>query len=132
MLAGRALQNATMGVHHGLSQLVGGRTGIAHGLANAVILPHAMAFNRDAVPDALAAIGRAIGAPDDPIGAVSALIVRLGLPTRLSDCGVTDDDLDAVARLAAGNRNVAANPRPVDRGRRAGDPRSGVLTRRTV
>ena len=44
---------------------------------------------------------------------MSALIVRLGLPTRLSDCGVTDDDLDAVARLAAGNRNVAANPRPV-------------------
>ena len=101
-----ALPNATMGVHHGLSQLVGGRTGIPHGLANAVILPHAMTFNRDAVPDALAAIGRAIGAPDDPIGAVSALIVRLGLPTRLSECGVTDDDLDAVARLAAGNRNV--------------------------
>ena len=43
--AGRWLHNATMGVHHGLSQLVGGRTGIAHGLANAVILPHAMAFN---------------------------------------------------------------------------------------
>ena len=56
-----------MGVHHGLSQLVGGRTGIAHGLANAVILPHAMTYNREAVPDA-AAIGRAIGAPDDPIG----------------------------------------------------------------
>ena len=54
-----------------------------------------------------------IGAPDDPVGAVSALVVRLGLPTRLSDCGVTDDDLDAVARLAAGNHNVAANPRPV-------------------
>jgi maleylacetate reductase len=113
MLAGRALPNATMGVHHGLSQLVGGRTGIAHGLANAVILPHAMTYNREAVPNALAAIGRAIGSPDDPIGAVSELIVRLDLPTRLSDCGVTDDDLDAVARLAAGNHNVAANPRPV-------------------
>ena len=38
-LAGRSLQNGTMGVHHGLAQLVGGRTGIPHGLANAVILP---------------------------------------------------------------------------------------------
>jgi maleylacetate reductase len=113
LLAGRALPNATMGVHHGLSQLVGGRTGIAHGLANAIILPHAMAYNADAVPEALAAIGLAIGAPDDPIGAVSALVHRLGLPARLSECGVTDEDLDAVARLASGNRNVAANPKPV-------------------
>jgi maleylacetate reductase len=113
-LAGRSLQNASMGVHHGLAQLVGGRTGIAHGLANAIILPHAMAFNRDAMPDALAAIGRAIGAPDDPVAAVAALVARLGLPTRLSDCGVTDDDLDAVARLASGHRGIAANPRPVD------------------
>ncbi len=32
-LAGRSLENATMGVHHGLAQLVGGRTGIPHGLA---------------------------------------------------------------------------------------------------
>ncbi len=112
-LAGRALQNASMGVHHGLAQLVGGRTGIAHGLANAVILPHAMRFNAEAVPEAMARIGRAVGDEADPAGAVEALSARLGLPPRLSQCGVSDDDLDAVARLAAGNRNVAANPRPV-------------------
>jgi maleylacetate reductase len=111
-LAGRALLNATMGVHHGLAQLVGGRTGIAHGLANAVILPHAMRFNADVVPDAIEALGRAIGA-DDPIDAIAALLERLGLPNRLSDVGVDDEDLDAVARQAASNRNVAANPRPV-------------------
>src|SRR5437763_2388392 len=50
VLGGRALQNASMGVHHGLSQLPGGRTRIPHGLANAVILAHAMRFNADAVP----------------------------------------------------------------------------------
>ena len=36
VLGGRALQNAAMGVHHGLAQLVGGRTGISHGLARTV------------------------------------------------------------------------------------------------
>ncbi|MGH9187026.1 MAG: iron-containing alcohol dehydrogenase family protein, partial [Acidimicrobiales bacterium] len=51
VLAGRCLQNGTMGVHHGLAQLVGGRTGIPHGLANAVILAHALRFNAEAVPD---------------------------------------------------------------------------------
>ena len=45
ILAGRCLQNASMGVHHGLAQLVGGRTGIPHGLANAIVLPAAMAYN---------------------------------------------------------------------------------------
>src|SRR5437660_6278943 len=86
VLGGRCLQNASMGVHHGLSQLVGGRTGIPHGLANAVILPHAIRFNLDAVPEELARIGAALGDPDDPAGAATALVTRLGLPTRLSDC----------------------------------------------
>ncbi len=60
-----------------------------------------------------AALGEAIGAPDDPAGAVAALVARLGLPTQLGDCGVTLDDLDAVARLSQSNGNVKNNPRPV-------------------
>jgi alcohol dehydrogenase class IV len=112
-LGGRALQNATMGVHHGLSQLLGGRTGIPHGLANALVLPHAMRFNSPAVPDELARIGAALGDAGDPAGAAARLVQRLGLPTRLRDCGVEEEDLDAVARLAGGNVNVRANPRPV-------------------
>lgn len=113
VLGGRALLNASMGVHHGLAQLVGGRTGMPHGLANAVILSHAIRFNRDAVPDELHKIGAALGRPDDPAGAVDELVRRLGLPTRLSACGATEEDIDAVARMAEGNFNVMANPRPV-------------------
>jgi maleylacetate reductase len=113
VLGGRCLQNGTMGIHHGLAQLVGGRTGIPHGLANAVILPHAMRYNAEAVPEAMARLGQALGRPDDPAGAVADLVVALGLPTRLADCGVGDDDLDAVARLSQSNGSVQANPRPV-------------------
>src|SRR4051794_2571403 len=112
-LGGRCLQNAGMGVHHGLAQLVGGRTGIAHGVANAVILPHAMRFNGDAVPAELARIGQALGAREDPAGAVEQLLVRLELPTRLSDCGFGDDDLEAVARLSQSSPAVQMNPKPV-------------------
>jgi maleylacetate reductase len=102
-----------MGVHHGLAQLLGGRTGIPHGLANAIVLPHAMRFNQPAVPDELRRVGAALGDADDPPGAAARLVARVGLPTRLRDCGVEEDDLDAVARLAGGNRAVQANPRPV-------------------
>ena len=113
VLGGRAIQNASMGVHHGLSQLVGGRTGIPHGLANALILPHAMRFNSDAVPAELERIGRALGDPLDPAGAVERLVARLGLPSQLSDCGVTDTDIDAVVRLAQSSPGVQMNPKPV-------------------
>ena len=110
----RALQNATMGVHHGLSQLVGGRTGIPHGLANAVILPHAMRYNRERRARRARRDRRVRSArPTTRSARCRRWSSALGLPTSLSDCGVTDDDLDAVARLAAGNHNVAANPRPV-------------------
>ena len=37
----------------------------------------------------------------------------LGLPGRLSECGATEEDLDAVARMSQGNVNVGFNPRPV-------------------
>jgi alcohol dehydrogenase class IV len=113
VLGGRCLHNAGMGLHHGLAQLIGGRTGIPHGLANAVVLAHAVRFNASAVPKAVRRIGEALGDPDDPAGAVDRLRERLGLPGRLSECGVTDADLDAVARMAEGNGNVRNNPRPV-------------------
>jgi alcohol dehydrogenase class IV len=100
-------------VHHGLAQLVGGRTGIPHGLANAVILPHAIRFNLDAVPDELARVGAALGDRDDPAGAATALVTRLGLPTRLSDCGVDEEDLEAIVRLSESSPNVQLNPKPV-------------------
>jgi alcohol dehydrogenase len=102
-----------MGVHHGLAQLVGARTGIPHGLANALILAHAMRFNEDAVPSELARVGAALGDRDDAPGAVERLVVRLHLPARLSECGVTEDDIDAVALMAEGNVSVQNNPRPV-------------------
>src|SRR5438309_4098261 len=116
LLGGRALQNATMGVHHGLAQLLGGRTGLPHGLANALVLASAMRFNADAVPAELRRIGEALGDADDPAGAVERLVAQLGLPGGLSDCGVEDDDIDAVVRSSQSNPNVQANPKPVSEG----------------
>ncbi|HKA05126.1 MAG TPA: iron-containing alcohol dehydrogenase [Acidimicrobiales bacterium] len=112
-LAGRALQNASMGVHHGLSQLLGGRTGMPHGLANALILPHAMRYNADVAPDGLARIGAVLGDGGDPPAAVARLAASVGLPARISQLGVDEAELDAVARLSQSNVAVRANPRPV-------------------
>jgi alcohol dehydrogenase class IV len=117
MLAGRCLQNASMGVHHGLAQLIGGRTGIAHGLANALILAHAVRFNADAVPDVIWRLAAAFSRTDgDAAHAIDELRAKLGLPGRLSECGVTPSDVDAVVQLATSNANIARNPKAVSEG----------------
>ncbi len=112
VLGGRCLQNGSMGIQHGLAQLVGGRTGLPHGLANAMLLAPAVRFNAETVPEAVDRIADALGVTD-AAEAIAGLVERLGLPSGLSECGVTDSDLDAIARLSQSNGNVAANPRPV-------------------
>lgn len=112
-LAGRCLLNAGMGVHHGLAQLVGGRTGLPHGLANAVLLAHCVRFNAGTVPQAVEAIGAALGRPGDAAGAIDQLRARLGLPASLSEAGVEESELAVVARLSQSNPSVGRNPRPV-------------------
>ncbi|MGH9124575.1 MAG: iron-containing alcohol dehydrogenase family protein [Acidimicrobiales bacterium] len=113
ILGGRCLQNASMGAHHGLAQLIGGRSGIPHGLANAILLAHVMRWNAEAIPDEAQLIASALAAAMPAADAIDRLRQRLGIPARLSEVGVTEADIDAVVRMSAGNANVARNPRPV-------------------
>jgi len=111
LLAGRALQNASRGLHHGLTQLLAARTGQPHGVIAAAILSSVLAFNSHEVPDQVLRIGAAIGDPDDPAEAIDRLREQLGLTGQLSALGVGTDVIDAVTRMADGNADIAANPR---------------------
>src|SRR5947208_5153457 len=121
-LAGFSIANATMALHHGLCHVLGGRTGIAHGVVNAILLPHVMTFNAEAVPDAMSAIADAMGAGarTRDIGAapraVAALVATFQIPKRLRDAGVSEDMLGSLAAEAAANPAVQANPKPVTEG----------------
>ncbi|HEY8510049.1 MAG TPA: iron-containing alcohol dehydrogenase [Steroidobacteraceae bacterium] len=116
MFGGRCLQNSSMGVHHGLAQLVGGHTGMPHGLANALILAHAVRFNADAEPHTIWRLAIELGRTDgDAAAAIDDLRARIGLPARLSECGFSREDLDAVVELSEGNANIARNPKPVSK-----------------
>lgn len=110
-LGGRCLQNAGMGIHHGLAQMIGGRSGIPHGRANAVLLSKVVAFNELAAPDAIRKIGEAMGDAGDAAGAIDRLRERLGLPAGLAKAGVSDEDIEAVAQAAPQNGNVRNNVR---------------------
>ena len=118
-LAGFSIGNATMALHHGLCHVLGGRTGVAHGVLNAIMLPHVMQFNADAVPDAMGAIADAMdaGARTRDFAAaprgVAALVASLPVPQRLRDAGVPEAILDEVAAESAANATVQNNPKPV-------------------
>jgi alcohol dehydrogenase class IV len=123
-LAGFSIGNARMGLHHGICHVLGGRTGVAHGVLNAIMLPHAMRFNADAVPDAMSEIADAMEGPHPALPrergrespapkAVATLAATLPVPHRLRDAGVPEAVLDSVAAEAATNSTVQSNPKAV-------------------
>jgi alcohol dehydrogenase class IV len=109
-----ALQKGLGGVH-ALSHALGGLPGhdLHHGMLNAVLLPHVLAFNAPAVGHRYRALGEAMRLPPscDFLIAVANLVARLGLPTRLRDLGLDADALEVAAEFAAKDHTNGTNPR---------------------
>jgi maleylacetate reductase len=112
-LAGIALAGSGMALHHRICHVLGGRYGIAHGDANAVILPHAARFNAAAAPEALAIVARALDDGNDAALALARLARVSGAPVSLRELGLDHAELPAVADLALSA--PLANPAAVDR-----------------
>jgi alcohol dehydrogenase class IV len=110
MYAAFALDEAGLALAHAMAQALGGRYGLSHGAMNALCLPAALRFNAEAVPEAIARFGRALGT-EDPAGRVEEL-ARLGGFERLRDFGIPAEELDEVAAAAAARPGNQANPRP--------------------
>lgn len=111
-LSGLVLVNARTCLHHAVCHAIGSVTGAQHGEANAVLLPHALRFNREAVQPALAQASAAIGGRD-VIAWVEELALGLGVPRRLRDIGVGAGDLERIAHKTMGERGLHFNPRTV-------------------
>jgi maleylacetate reductase len=109
-LAGVVQGAAGMGVHHRICHVLGGTFGLGHGSVNAVILPHAVRFNNEAAPLAIARVAGALGAEDAAV-ALFDLAERIGAPTSLKVLGMPEEKLAEAAQLAA--EPPPTNPRPV-------------------
>ena len=110
-MAGLALTNARLGVVHGIAHPVGVRYGVPHGLVCGVLLPAALEFNREAVPEKFEALRQVLGG--DPVGYAQALLVACGLPMRLNEYGLAAEAFDVVAEESLPSGSTKANPRPV-------------------
>ncbi|HWQ39916.1 MAG TPA: maleylacetate reductase [Burkholderiales bacterium] len=109
-LAGTCLGQVGMALHHKLCHTLGGTFDLPHAQTHTVILPHAVHYNRDAAPEAMARIARALGA-EDPAGALWELARAIGAPLALKDIGMPRAGLEKAARLAT--QNPYYNPRPI-------------------
>lgn len=110
-LAGASLGSASVGLHHKLCHTLGGSFGLPHAETHAIVLPHAARYNRDAAPDAMARVARALGVRDAPAG-IFDLESGLGLRMKLADIGLREADLERAAAIAT--QSPYPNPRPVE------------------
>jgi alcohol dehydrogenase class IV len=114
-MAGFGILRVPFGASHGIGHSLGAVTGMAHGFTSCIMLPHVMRWNLERTAAQQARIAQALGAADgDAAGAVARLIAALGMPTRLSELGVSREQFGAIARGAMENMWVRANPRPVE------------------
>jgi alcohol dehydrogenase class IV len=109
---GTALASVGMALHHKLCHTLGGSFGLPHSQTHAIVLPHALAFNRTAAPQAMERIAAALQAGDAAQG-VYDFAAQLGAPLALEDIGMREADLDRAAELAMDAPYW--NPRPVER-----------------
>jgi alcohol dehydrogenase class IV len=114
-----------LGACHALAHALGPVSGVHHGLANAIALPAVMEWNRPAAAPRLAAVAVAMGADAratdealaaDAVARVRALSAAIGLPGRLRDAGVLEQDLPRIARKALEDASHRTNPRPCSEG----------------
>jgi alcohol dehydrogenase class IV len=103
--------NTTAG--HAISYPLGTRYGIPHGLANAVIFPHTLAFNAPAQGDKTAVVARLMGfEAGDLSGSAYRYCVKLGVEMHMRHLGVPEAALEPMATEAhAIRRLMDFNPR---------------------
>jgi alcohol dehydrogenase class IV len=124
LLAGLAFSNVGVAAVHALEYPVGGAVHCSHGAGNGLLLPYVMQFNMPARIREFAGIARMLGedtaglsdqaAAERAISAVQRLRNDIGIPRRLRDIGVKEEQLRPFAEKASGiQRILRVNPRSV-------------------
>ena len=122
-IAGMGFSNVGLGAVHGMAHPLGAFYNIPHGVANALLLPYVMEFNMPAAIDKYRNIAVAMGcstegmnaadAAQAAVDAVKALSLKIGIPQKLKEIGVKEEDLPKLAASALADVCTPGNPRDV-------------------
>jgi len=122
-IAGMAFSNVGLGVDHGMAHPLSALFDVPHGVACAMLLPTVMRFNAPACLDKYVEIAKAVGvyqpemssvqAADAACKAIEDLSALVGTNKRLTDLGITESDISALAEQAINDVCTSGNPREV-------------------
>ena len=120
-IAGMGFSNVGLGLVHGMAHPLGAYYDIPHGVANALLLPFVMEYNKEAAKAKYRTIAEAMGvdtsAMDDDqaaqaaVDAVKALAIKVRIPQHLSELGVPESGLPTLAQAAFNDVCTPGNPR---------------------
>jgi alcohol dehydrogenase class IV len=119
LIAANLAITIALGSVHAMSHPAGAHFDVPHGVANAIHLPHVIRHNAAGaadIADRYRDIGELLGIDEPEIGDaladhITALVGRLGLPTRLSQVGVPESGIPVMVEGAMGDGTTLLNPR---------------------
>ena len=124
-IAGMAFSNVGLGVDHGMAHPMSALHDVPHGVACALLLPTVMRFNMPAAKAKYVDIAKACGVYTDGMTvdeaaeaackAIEDLSKLVGIPQHLSELGITETDIPALADQAITDVCTPGNPREVTR-----------------
>lgn len=106
---GAALAGSFLALAHAIAQAIGGAYGLPHGTLNGIVLAPVLRWNEQWAADAVHRFRDAVGADVEQLTALGGI-------TRLSELGVPEADLPALAVSASQRGGNQANPRPATPG----------------
>ncbi len=122
-IAAQAFSNVGLGLVHGMAHPLGSLHDIPHGVANALLLPTIMEFNMPECIEKFGVIARTMGvdttgmtaqeAAQAACDAVKDLAIRVGIPQHLSELGIKEEHIPALAAQAITDVCTPGNPRDV-------------------
>ena len=121
-IAGMGFSNVGLGVVHGMAHPLGAFYDTPHGIANAVLLPYVMEYNAEYTGEKFKYIAEAMGVDTTgmsqaeyraaAVTAVKQLSKDVGIPEKLHEIGVKEEDLQALSESAFADVCTGGNPRP--------------------
>lgn len=108
-LAGSSFADAGVDLHHKICHVLGGSHGMPHAKTHAALLPHVARFLAPTAPEAMAAIGRALGTIDPVVG-LERLAAATGVATGLLALGFPRAGIAGVAKTVSAAGIASTRP----------------------
>jgi len=103
-----------MGASHAIGHVLGGTCDVPHYFCTAVMMPSVLRYNKPATGEAQKLLAEALRTPDlEASDGFADFIAQLGLPRRLADVGVTEQQFRLIGENAMLSIFARSNPQPI-------------------